>query len=261
MSCGNMRARLALGLALCGWAARVGGVLHRVDVPTAGDDGRAPLCLDGSQYAYGIREGHGRGQKRWLIHLQGGAWCATEEECRSRHGTGMGTSNGWGYFEEPAGVLSDESEMNPDMHDWNTVFLPYCDGSSFLSDRHDPVDVEGTQIYMRGHAIFRGVVNHLLATRRLSEAHVVVLTGCSSGALGALLNLDRLKEMLSWQAPYARVLGLSDAGWFVDTPEQILRWRGALEMWNATHVLPSKCLAAEAPTGKLRCHLLIFRNA
>jgi len=230
--------------------ARVGGILRRVDVPISGDDGRAPLCLDGSPYAFGFREGHGRGRDRWLIHLQGGAWCATTHECLSRRGTGMGTSHGWGYFQEPAGVLSDEAEVNPDMFDWNTAFLPYCDGSSFLSDRHDPVIINGTQIYMRGLAIFRSVINHLLATRRLSEADAVVLTGCSSGALGALLNLDRLKEMLSWQAPYARVLGLSDAGWFVDTPEQIVRWRGALNLWNATHALPAKCVDAEAATGK-----------
>lgn len=246
-----LRMPMAWSLVLCSWTVGVGSVLRRVDVPTAGDDGRAPLCLDGSPYAFGFREGHGRGRNRWLIHLQGGAWCATQEECLSRRGTGLGTSHGWGYFEEPAGVLSDDSEINPDMFDWNTVFLPYCDGSSFLSDRHDPVDVGGTQVFMRGHAIFRGVINHLLAKRRLSEADAVVLTGCSSGALGALLNLDRLKEMLSWQAPHARVLGLSDAGWFVDTPEQILRWRGALALWNATHVLPSKCLAAEAAAGKL----------
>jgi len=31
---------------------------------------QAPLCLDGSQYAYGFRQGHGAGRRRWLIHLQ-----------------------------------------------------------------------------------------------------------------------------------------------------------------------------------------------
>jgi hypothetical protein len=34
--------------------------------------------------------------------------------------------------QEPAGVLSEEADVNPDMYNWNTVFFPYCDGSSFL---------------------------------------------------------------------------------------------------------------------------------
>ena len=75
----------------------------------------------------------------------------------------MGTSSDWGYFHEPAGVLSDEEEINPDMHNWNVVFLPYCDGSSFLSDRSAPLVLNGTAVYMRGRWIFHSVVAHLLA--------------------------------------------------------------------------------------------------
>lgn len=172
-----------------------------------------PLCLDGTHYAYAFRPGHDSGRHRWVLHLQGGAWCATESECLSRRGTGMGTSSDWGYFHEPAGVLSDEEEINPDMHNWNVVFLPYCDGSSFLSDRSAPLVLNGTAVYMRGRWIFHSVVAHLLATKQLADAESVLLTGCSSGALGALLKLNVLQDMLAWLAPQARVLGLSDAGW------------------------------------------------
>jgi len=40
--------------------------------------------------------------------------------------------------------------------------------------------------------------------------------------------------------------------WFVDTPEQIARWREALHLWNATHNLPATCLA-QHPSQAWRC--------
>ena len=170
------RSLLLVSVLLWKCIGRTHGILHRVDLPAAVEAHKAPLCLDGTPYAYGYRKGQGSGRAKWIIHLQGGAWCATEQECFSRRGTSMGTSGGWAYFQEPAGVLSDEPELNPDMHNWNAVFLPYCDGSSFLSDRSAPVIVNGTEVYMRGAWIFHSVILHLLSRQGLSDAEARVMS-------------------------------------------------------------------------------------
>ena len=39
---------------------------------------------------------------------------------------------------------------------WTTVFVLYCDGSSYTSYREDPIDVNGQKIWFRGR-------NNLLA--------------------------------------------------------------------------------------------------
>lgn len=51
----------------------------------------------------------------------------------------------------------------------------------------------GAPLYLRGDRIFAGVIADLLQRRGLAQARAVVLTGCSSGALGALLKLERLQ--------------------------------------------------------------------
>jgi predicted acylesterase/phospholipase RssA len=57
---------------------------------------------------------------------------------------------------------------------------------------------------------------------------VQVLTGCSSGALGALLYADALADMLKELKIGAKVFVVVDAGWFVRSAEQELRLARAL---------------------------------
>jgi hypothetical protein len=78
----SVMATLALVLALLPFS---GGLMQRCDLEDEG-----AVCLDGTRYAYGFRQGHGRGRNMWIIHLQGGAWCATEEECAARRGSSLG---------------------------------------------------------------------------------------------------------------------------------------------------------------------------
>lgn len=66
-------------------------------------------------------------------------------------------------------IMSADSSTNPHFHDWNVVFLPYCDGSSFLSDRDEPLEVNGTLLYMRGHANFHSTTSQLLSQKVISS--------------------------------------------------------------------------------------------
>ena len=47
------------------------------------------VCLDGSAAGYYVERGAARGI---LLHLQGGGWCTSLEDCRSRADTFLGTS-------------------------------------------------------------------------------------------------------------------------------------------------------------------------
>lgn len=43
------------------------------------------------------------------------------------------------------GVLSSSAEVNPHLHDANTVYIHYCDGGMFAGARDDPVFVKPTK--------------------------------------------------------------------------------------------------------------------
>ena len=107
------------------------------------------MCLDGSAPGYYLRRGSGASESKWILHLQGGAWCGDEADCLGRSKTALGSSTFWPPSAEYAGFLSDNATINPDFYNWSLAFLMYCDGSSFAGNRTDPVDVLGTKIYMR----------------------------------------------------------------------------------------------------------------
>ena len=72
----------------------------------------------------------------WIIHLEGGGWCYDEDDCFQRSNSDLGSSNNWAkLFDYDHGVLSDKKHINPDFFEWNSVFVPYCDGISFAGDR------------------------------------------------------------------------------------------------------------------------------
>ena len=107
------------------------------------------VCLDGSAPGYYLRQGNGEGVSKWILHLEGGAWCGDERDCLDRSKTALGSSTFWPPTAEFNGFLSDNATVNSDFYNWNVAFLMYCDGSSFGGNRIDPVDVLGTKIYMR----------------------------------------------------------------------------------------------------------------
>lgn len=92
------------------------------------------MCLDGSPPGYYMRKGSGEGTRKWVLHLMGGGWCTTTADCYERSKAIYGSSKKWPESYEFFGILSDDALVNPDFHDWNAVFLMYCDGGSFAGD-------------------------------------------------------------------------------------------------------------------------------
>merc|ERR1711964_764664 len=110
------------------------------------------------------------------------------------------------------------------MHDWNVVFLRYCDGSSFASRSARALPVghprKTGDLHFEGLAnlqailanLTRGNGGHDPRFQDLSQATQVVVSGCSAGGVAAALHLETIHEML----PKALVVGLLDSAMFPD---------------------------------------------
>ncbi|CAA6672078.1 unnamed protein product [Spirodela intermedia] len=167
------------------------------------------VCLDGSPPAYHFAPGWGPGKNSWLVHMEGGGWCHSVENCLFRKRGKLGSSKAMGSIAF-TGILNDHKRFNPGFYNWNKVKVRYCDGSSFTGDVEsvDPV----TDLHFRGARIFEAVTKHLLA-RGMKRAKNVLLSGCSAGGLTAILNCDRFRALLPSRA---RVKCLSDGGFFIN---------------------------------------------
>ncbi len=93
------------------------------------------MCLDGSPPGYYMHAGSGDGANKWVLHLMGGAWCYSTDNCHERSLTQLGTTTLWPQSMDFFGILSSDAAVNPDFYNWNAVFFIYCDGGSFAGDR------------------------------------------------------------------------------------------------------------------------------
>ena len=90
---------------------------------------RAAVCLDGSPAGYFIERGTTHG---WLMHLQGGGWCTSLEECEERARGSLGSSASYATDRDAVlqladggvhGLFSNDSDVNPAFHAWTKVML------------------------------------------------------------------------------------------------------------------------------------------
>jgi len=143
---------------------------------------------------------------------------------------------------------------------WTSVWLNYCDGSSFTSGLDAPVVYKGTSLWMRGRYILGAVLEDL--DRRaglLTSSTDVILSGTSAGGLAAYLHAERVRDALP---PSARLVAVPDAGFFVDQPnvKGVRVFRADVQagwaMFNASEGVNDDCIARYGPlTGGWRCFM------
>ncbi|CAI5978626.1 unnamed protein product [Closterium sp. NIES-64] len=260
------------------------------------DDGA--VCLDGSPPAIHLSPGWGRGANNWLIYLEGGGWCNSEEECAHRAATHLGSSKRMGGLMAFGGILSHDPTVNPGFYNWNLVFVRYCDGASYLGDANEPVQTNNGLVFFRGRRIFDAVTRYLVSHHGMGAASLVLLSGCSAGGLASLQHCDRLAEILQQSSSQSgtseragaeegragggaeeramegrgRVGGgpvvkcMGDAGFFLDSEDvggvrrMRERFKAVVETQNVS--LHERCTAAVAPQDHYLCffpeHLLPF---
>ncbi|KAJ8773921.1 hypothetical protein K2173_009352 [Erythroxylum novogranatense] len=170
---------------------------------------KGAVCLDGSAPGYHLERGSGSGINNWLVHMEGGGWCEDTETCLSRKNTYKGSSDKMEKTMGFSGILGSKQSSNPDFYNWNRIKIRYCDGSSFTGDVAT-VDPK-TNLYFRGERIWQAVIDDLLA-KGMNRAQNAILSGCSAGALAAILHCDKFASLLPANA---RVKCVSDAGYFI----------------------------------------------
>jgi hypothetical protein len=222
----------------------------------------APFCLDGSPPLYYVSPGFGDGAAKWQLHHEGGAWCGDAESC----------STWWGYrstlvdpdsmpFDAMAntGYFNRTSSTNS-MWDWNFVFIRYCDGWSFASDRSEPsffTNASGANItiHFRGMAVLEAVRGDLLVQRGMAAATDLVVGGCSAGGLAVYLHCDEWQRAMAAANAATRTVCLADSGWFPIVPAAGFPstwfngvWLQGFINLNISRALSADCLVAHAVT-------------
>ncbi|CAL9226057.1 unnamed protein product [Arabidopsis halleri] len=170
---------------------------------------KGAVCLDGSAPAYHFDKGFGSGVNNWIVHMEGGGWCTDVASCNERKGTMKGSSKFMNKDFGFSGILGGKQSTNPDFYNWNRIKVRYCDGSSFTGNVEavNPAN----KLFFRGARVWRAVIDDLMA-RGMKNAQNAILSGCSAGALAAILHCDTFRAILPRTAS---VKCVSDAGYFI----------------------------------------------
>ena len=195
----------------------LGGTATPADLVLLGDavNATGARCLDSTPAAYYIHKG--TASTKWYIHHQGGGWCESWDDCLGRSGGDLGSSKGYPATSDlGSGYFSTDPAQNPMMHDWNMVFLKYCDGGSFSGSNETVGEYKGKPLYYRGKRNREAAYASLLATAGLGDATDVVISGCSAGGLATWLHTDQWCDALAKDAAGVKCVGLPDSGFFLD---------------------------------------------
>eukprot|EP00931_Biecheleriopsis_adriatica_P091427 TRINITY_DN65314_c0_g1_i1.p1 TRINITY_DN65314_c0_g1~~TRINITY_DN65314_c0_g1_i1.p1 ORF type:complete len:450 (+),score=68.71 TRINITY_DN65314_c0_g1_i1:28-1350(+) len=184
-------------------------------------------CLDGSSPCFYLRK-PAESSRKFLIFFQGGGFCTSETDCQERSKGTLGStqdecpdSDAAGFFHGRV-ITSNISSINPLMHDWNQVFVRYCDGGYFAGDRED-VSEEG--LYYRGRYITEAVFATLAEEHELSSATDVVISGCSAGAIRTISHIDAMADMVrNVVTDQVRIAAIADSGYYLDDTGKYGNW-------------------------------------
>jgi hypothetical protein len=185
--------------------------------------GDGPLCLDGSEFSMATRD---TGSEELMIFLQGGGACWSEL-CAATENVNAGIPK--------AGILDPDLAKNP-VADWDTVYVPYCDGGLHASDADSDSNGDGqNDRFQRGlhnlSAALDVAVGTFPAPRR------ILLTGISAGGFGTTFALPLVRTLY----PDVPIELINDSGVGVARPDQPDFIRLLMNDWNALAFFPESC--------------------
>ena len=234
-------------------------------------------CLDGTQGGYYIGPTPATDSSVFLIHLQGGGWCTSLDDCAARAGTHYGSSRSWTSGEcpdaqnmacwadnptgVPAGLGSPNATESPLFANAVHIWVPYCDGASLSGDA-TPIPFNSTlTLHFNGHAILESVLDELVATENLASARAVLLKGCSAGGQAVYLHADYVAARVRAASPSARFAAAPGAGLFLNvtdfagTASFASYYKWVAETQNVTASLNPACLSAFPVESRWQCFL------
>jgi hypothetical protein len=187
-------------------------------------------CIDGSNYQFYFKKGFGNSINNYILFFDGGGWCSkkyynsTIESCYKRSYTYLGSSN-VGIFKKIVNFigfypiftlwgpyLSSNFNVNPTFHNWNKVFISYCDGRGFVGHNNDPIIFKNKSLYFRGYDNYLSVMDFLKINSNMNNTGQIIVSGVSAGGTASLIYSNHIKEMF----PNAEVRTISDSGFFLD---------------------------------------------
>lgn len=172
-------------------------------------------CNDGTQPIYYLKKGFGAGANRWIIWLEGGGGCGSDDPnspiwCGLRKNTPLSTSNGFpNVIGDMQGLLTKSDVYNPDFYSYNQISVHYCSSDFWGGIGEQKVIDQRTQekMWFSGRKIIEALILDLKEKHNFSSASNVILSGSSAGGAGIVINADEIKKSL----PQADIVTLVDA--------------------------------------------------
>jgi hypothetical protein len=185
-----------------------------------------PMCLRGGDYWVSVRAGS-HAAKDLLIFQQGGGACWSDL-CNAFESLGAPAV--------PASGLLNPTLPGNEFADWNSVYLPYCDGSLFVGDI-DIDDNDDGSIDRFHHGLINLSAGLDVAHDRFPDVERIVLAGASAGSYGVLISNMLVRTL--W--PDAELIIVADCGVGIGKPGDFEFIPNLLEEWNILRMVPESC--------------------
>lgn len=184
------------------------------------------VCREGGQTGLAIRKGPS-GSRRFLIVMQGGGGCYSEETCQGNPKSFTPAQ----FAEESGSKLAAqlrsgvffEGESNP-FRAYHQVYIPYCSGDFHAGV---PAAAEGDRPLFNGKrqlhdgwkntGIYFDQIIELLRPELSQAGAEVMFLGQSAGGYGALFNLPRLRDKLRAISPSIKLTFVDESAPPFDT--------------------------------------------
>lgn len=188
-----------------------------------------PICFTGNDFSMFTRDGS---SNKLLIFLQGGGFC-NPNSCDA-------VETGIPFI--PLGILNPNDTENP-VYNFNTGYVPYCDGSAMIGDNE--VDSDGDGVTDR---YFRGVQNLSASldviAKKYPSPEIIVLAGNSAGGFAVHHALPLVRKLY----PGVKIYVINDSGVGILNPEGM---KTMLDYWNAWSFYPKSCNTCIGDDGNL----------
>ena len=185
--------------------------------------GDGPLCLDGSEFSMATRD---TGSDELMIFLQGGGACWSTF-CLATENVSSGIPK--------LGILDTDLANNP-VADWNTVYIPYCDGGLHASDADSDTNNDGqNDRFQRGLHNLSASLDVAVST--FPSPKRILLTGVSAGGFGTTYALSLVRAIY----PDVPIEVINDSGIGIARPDEPEFIRLLISDWNAGAFFPASC--------------------
>jgi hypothetical protein len=156
------------------------------------------VCGNNSQYKFWVN--FSQTSDKLVVVFEPGGACWDYDSCTGKNGIRGAANvdglpdNHWELASFISPFLSRFDDTNPS-RDWNMVYVPYCTGDVHTGAR--VVTYEGGEadpdvtFHHEGHAVVQSVVSWL--DGQFTHVPKLVVTGCSAGGVGALVNYRFLR--------------------------------------------------------------------